>query len=38
MRRDLSIKSGNLAGTSDFWILAAIKQGLVPDGRRHRNR
>lgn len=30
MRRHLSIKSGNLAGTSDFRVLAPIKQGLVP--------
>jgi Dyp-type peroxidase family len=30
MRRDLTIKSGNLAGTSDFRVLAPIKKGLVP--------
>ncbi len=30
MRRDLLIKSGNLAGTSDFRVLAPIKKGLVP--------
>jgi Dyp-type peroxidase family len=30
MRRDLLIKSGNLAGTSDFRVVAPIKQGLVP--------
>jgi Dyp-type peroxidase family len=30
MRRELSIKSGNLAGTSDFRVLAPIKQGFVP--------
>jgi hypothetical protein len=30
MRRDLLIKSGNLAGTSDFRVLASIKKGLVP--------
>src|SRR3954468_10430516 len=30
MRRDLSIKSGSLAGTSDFRVLAKIKTGLVP--------
>ena len=30
MRRDLSIKSGNLAGTSDFRVVAKIKPGLIP--------
>ena len=30
MRRDLLIKSGSLAGTSDFRVLAPIKKGLVP--------
>ncbi|MCP3391338.1 Dyp-type peroxidase [Bradyrhizobium sp. CCGB12] len=30
MRRDLQIKTGNLAGTSDFRVLAPIKKGLVP--------
>src|SRR3978361_2276370 len=30
MRRDLIIKSGNLAGTSDFRCAASIKKGLVP--------
>ena len=30
MRRDLIIKSGNLAGKSDFRVLAPIKKGLVP--------
>lgn len=30
MRRDLTIKSGNLAGTSDFRVLAPIRKGLVP--------
>jgi hypothetical protein len=30
MRRDLSIKSGNLAGTSDFRVVARIKPGLIP--------
>ena len=30
MRRDLQIKSGSLAGTSDFRVLAPIKKGLVP--------
>jgi len=30
MRRDLLIKSGNLAATSDFRVLAPIKKGLVP--------
>jgi Dyp-type peroxidase family len=30
MRRDLTIKSGNLAGTSDFRVLAPIKKGLIP--------
>ena len=30
MRRDLTIKSGNLAGTSDFRVLAPIKKGVVP--------
>ena len=30
MRRDLIIKSGNLAGTSDFRVVAPIKKGLVP--------
>jgi Dyp-type peroxidase family len=30
MRRDLTIKSGNLAGTSDFRVVAPIKKGLVP--------
>jgi Dyp-type peroxidase family len=30
MRRDLLIKSGNLAGTSDFRVLASIKKGLIP--------
>ena len=30
MRRDLLIKSGGLAGTSDFRVLAPIKRGLVP--------
>ena len=30
MRRDLLIKSGGLAGTSDFRVLAKIKTGLVP--------
>ena len=30
MRRDLLIKSGNLAGTSDFRVLAPIKKGFVP--------
>src|SRR5229473_481182 len=30
MRRDLLIKSGNLAGTSDFRVVAPIKKGLVP--------
>lgn len=30
MRRDLTIKTGNLAGTSDFRVLASIKKGFVP--------
>lgn len=30
MRRDLQIKTGSLAGTSDFRVLAPIKKGLVP--------
>lgn len=30
MRRDLQIKTGNVAGTSDFRVLASIKKGLVP--------
>ena len=30
MRRDLLIKSAGLAGTSDFRVLAPIKNGLVP--------
>ena len=30
MRRDLTIKSGNLAGTSDFRVVAPIKKGLIP--------
>jgi Dyp-type peroxidase family len=30
MRRDLIIKSGNLAATSDFRVVAPIKKGLVP--------
>src|SRR6202162_5761477 len=30
MRRDLIIKSGNLAGTSEFRVVAPIKKGLVP--------
>jgi hypothetical protein len=30
MRRDLTIKTGNLASTSDFRVLAPIKKGLVP--------
>jgi Dyp-type peroxidase family len=30
MRRDLTIKSGHLASTSDFRVLAPIKKGLVP--------
>lgn len=30
MRRDLTIKSGNLAGTSDFRVVAPIKKGSVP--------
>jgi Dyp-type peroxidase family len=30
MRRDLSIRSGNLAGTSDFRVVAKIKPGLIP--------
>jgi Dyp-type peroxidase family len=30
MRRDLLIKTGSMAGTSDFRVLAPIKKGLVP--------
>jgi Dyp-type peroxidase family len=30
MRRDLTIKTGNLAGTSDFRVVAPIKKGFVP--------
>ena len=30
MRRDLSIKTGSMAGTSDFRVLASIKKGFVP--------
>ncbi len=30
MRRDLTIKTGGLTGTSDFRVLAQIKKGLVP--------
>jgi Dyp-type peroxidase family len=30
MRRDLLIKTGNIAGTSDFRVHAPIKKGLVP--------
>ncbi|HMN71560.1 MAG TPA: GDSL-type esterase/lipase family protein [Rhodoblastus sp.] len=30
MRRDLTIKTGGLAGTSDFRVLAKIKSGFVP--------
>jgi len=30
MRRDLTIKTGGLAGTSDFRVLAKIKTGFVP--------
>src|SRR4029078_5659556 len=30
MRRDLTIKSGHLASTSDFRVLAPIKKGFVP--------
>ncbi|MCC0003701.1 MAG: Dyp-type peroxidase [Methylobacteriaceae bacterium] len=30
MRRDLTIKTGGLAGTSDFRVLATIKKGFVP--------
>lgn len=30
MRRDLQIKTGNVAGISDFRVLAPIKKGLVP--------
>lgn len=30
MRRDLTIKTGSMAGTSDFRVLAPIKKGFVP--------
>lgn len=30
MRRDLTVKTGGLAGTSDFRVLAKIKSGFVP--------
>ena len=30
MRRDLTIKTGGLSGTSDFRVLATIKKGFVP--------
>jgi deferrochelatase/peroxidase EfeB len=30
MRRDLTIRTGGLAGTSDFRVLAPIKKGFVP--------
>lgn len=30
MRRDLTIKSGSLGGTSDFRVLAPIRKGFVP--------
>ncbi|MFT4095639.1 MAG: GDSL-type esterase/lipase family protein [Rhodoblastus sp.] len=30
MRRDLTMKTGGLAGTSDFRVLAKIKSGFVP--------
>jgi deferrochelatase/peroxidase EfeB len=30
MRRDLTIKTGSLAGTSDFRVVAPIKKGFVP--------
>lgn len=30
MRRDLTIKTGGLSGTSDFRVLAPIKKGFVP--------
>ncbi|MFV0281405.1 MAG: hypothetical protein ACK5JM_11700 [Rhodoblastus sp.] len=30
MRRDLTVKTGTLAGTSDFRVLAKIKKGFVP--------
>ncbi|WP_225171112.1 Dyp-type peroxidase domain-containing protein [Bradyrhizobium sp. BRP19] len=30
MRRDLTIKTGSMAGTSDFRVMAPIKKGFVP--------
>lgn len=30
MRRDLTIKTGSMAGTSDFRVIAPIKKGFVP--------
>ena len=30
MRRDLTIKTGGMAGTSDFRVMAPIKKGFVP--------
>src|SRR5262249_36157881 len=30
MRRDLTIKTGSMAGTSDFRVIAPIKKGVVP--------